>query len=145
MATTWPRRLERLDDPQLVLGRDAGEDGGLGGDAPPALVVQALELAGVHGLQRVAPGVAVQAELAGDLGGGRRLVAGDHRRCGCPPRRQVAIAALASSRSGSIMPTSPTKVIVAGQVLLAVPVGQVAAGQGQDAQGARGQLLVGSR
>ena len=40
-------------------------------------------------------------------------------------------------------PDQPDEDEVAGQVLLAVPLGQVPVGQGQDPQGAGGQLLVG--
>ena len=49
MATTCPSPLERLDDLQLVLGRDAGEHRCVGHGPLPARIVQAGQLAAVDG------------------------------------------------------------------------------------------------
>jgi hypothetical protein len=88
------------------------------------------------------PGVAVHPELAGDLGGGRRLVAGDHHGA------DARLAARGDRGPGLLAervdhPDQPHEGVFAAQVHLAIPVGQVPAGQGQDPQGAGGQLVVG--
>ncbi|EXI65151.1 MAG: hypothetical protein AW08_03423 [Candidatus Accumulibacter adjunctus] len=64
-------RLQRFDDAQLVLGRDAGEDGRRCDHLAQRRTGDALDLAAFTRL-------AAQAEVARDGGGGCAVVAGDH-------------------------------------------------------------------
>ena len=70
--------LEGLDELQLVLRRDAGEDAGCRNDPVETCDVESLEFAGMHGRERPAERVAVEPELPTDLRCGGRLVSGDH-------------------------------------------------------------------
>ena len=125
--------LEGLDDPQLVLRRDAGEHADLGGDPLPARGVQAGQLAAVGGPQRPAVRVAVQAELPADLGGRRLLVAGDHHGADArlPARLDGGLRLLPQRVDHADQPDEHEP---ARQVLLAVALRQVLVRQGQDAQ-----------
>ena len=70
-----PVRLERVDDAQLVLRRDAGVDGDLPHRGRARLVVERLELAAGDDA-RAGRG---DAEVGGDPRRGVRVVAGDHQ------------------------------------------------------------------
>ena len=88
MATTCPRACSACDQPQLLLGRDAGEDGGPLGrlDRGPRRR-HALELRPVTrdrlGARALVTG---EPELPGDGGGGAGVVAGDHLDPDAGPR-----------------------------------------------------------
>ena len=81
MATMWPLALKRADNPQLVLGIDAGEHAHLFDDC--------IELGVRHGAQLGAghePRARLEDfELAGDRLGGCRMIAGDHHRADVRP------------------------------------------------------------
>src|SRR5262245_19430280 len=84
MATNWPRCCSASTSRGLCRG-ETREDRGRRRNPAQALLVQAVELAGVHGGERAPGVVTVEPELPADLGGRRRLVAGDHHRA--DPRR----------------------------------------------------------
>ena len=136
--------LERLDELQLVLRRDAGEDAGRGNDSVQASGVEPLEFAGVHGRERPAERVAVEPELPADLGRRGRLVAGDHD--GPDPRLAAGgdgVLHLVAERVDH--PDEPDEHEVAVEVRAAVVLGKLAVGQPQHAQGGSGQLAVPSQ
>ena len=72
----WPLFCRALDDAQLVLGRDAGEDRDAARRPPPARPASNFVdvAAGEH------PVVGGDAQVAGNVGGRQRVVAGDHDR-----------------------------------------------------------------
>ena len=93
IATICAVRLQRVDDPELVLGRDAGVDGDLAHRVPEPALVQSSSSAPVSDREPWP-----DAEVAGDARGGARVVAGDHDR---PHSRARPASAIAAPRLGA--------------------------------------------
>ena len=135
-------QLQRLDDLQFVLRRDTGEHGRVGNNRLPPCCIQAAQLAGMHGPQGTTLGIAVDSQLARDLGGRRRLVAGDHD--GADARLAAGVHGgprLVAERIDHADLADEDQ--FPAQVVTAIALRQLPVRQPKHAQGGAGQLAVG--
>ena len=132
--------LERLDDPQLVLGIDARVDR----DRRHASAASSSSDMARSSAPVTARAVAADAEFPGDHRRGARMIAGDHDRAdaGAPCAR--ATASFASSRGGSIIPIRPANTRSCSTRSSGSPSSGASAGERADGDAERAQRLAAS-